>query len=52
MEDQEQLKNLETFSYMRSLATNDETSIREIESKIAMTEAPVNKRNAFTNRLD
>jgi hypothetical protein len=53
MIDQKQLKNVEYFSYLGSMITNDARCTREIKSRIAMAKAAFNKKkNLFTSELD
>jgi hypothetical protein len=51
--DQKQLKNVEYFSYLGSMITNDARCTHEIKSKITMAKVAFNKKkNAFTSKLD
>jgi hypothetical protein len=53
MIDQKQLENVEYFSYLGSMITNDARCTCEIESRIAMTKAAFNKKKTlFTSKLD
>jgi hypothetical protein len=53
MIDQKQLENVEYFSYLGSMITNDARCTREIKSRIAMAKATFNKKkNLFTSKLD
>jgi hypothetical protein len=53
MIDQKQLKNVEYFSYLGSMITNDARCTREIKSRISMAKAAFNKKkNLFTSKLD
>ena len=51
MIDQQQLGNVEVFSYVGSMITNDTRCTREIKSTIAMAKADFNKKNLFTSKL-
>jgi hypothetical protein len=42
--DQNQLDNVESFKYLGSMITNDETCTCEIKSRIAMAKAAFNKK--------
>jgi hypothetical protein len=52
MTDQKQLENVEYFSYLGSMITNDARCTREIKSRIAMAEAAFNKKTLFTSKLN
>jgi hypothetical protein len=53
MIDQKQLENVEYFSYLGSMITNDARCTCEIKSRIAMAKAAFNKKkNLFTSKLD
>jgi hypothetical protein len=52
MTDQKQLENVEYFSYLGSMMTNDARCTREIKSRIAMAKAAFNKMTLFTSKLD
>jgi hypothetical protein len=53
MIDQKQLENLEYFSYLGSMITNDARCTREIKSGIAMAKAVFNKKKTlFISKLD
>jgi hypothetical protein len=53
MIDQKQLENVEYFSYLDSMITNDATCTREIKSRPAMAKAAFNKKKTlFTSKLD
>ena len=53
MADQNQLENVEYFSYVCSVITYDARCIHEIKSKISMAKAALNKKQAlFTSKLD
>jgi hypothetical protein len=51
---QKQLENVEYFSYLSTLVTNDARCTREIQSRIAMTKAALNKKKKtlFTCKCD
>jgi hypothetical protein len=48
MIDQKQLENVEYFSYLGSMITNDARCTREIKSRIALAKAAFNKRRIFS----
>jgi hypothetical protein len=53
MIDQKQLENVEYFSYLGSLITNDARCTCEIKSRISMAKAAFNKKKTiFTSKLD
>jgi hypothetical protein len=53
MIDQKQLENVEYFSYLGSMITNDARCTGEIKSSIAMAKAAFNKKKTlFTSKLD
>jgi hypothetical protein len=52
MIDQKQLENVEYFSYLGSMLTNDAMCTREIKSRIAMAKASFDKKTLFTGKLD
>ena len=53
MIDHKQLKNVEYFSYLGSMATNDATCTCEIKSRIAMAQAAFNmKKSLFASKFD
>jgi hypothetical protein len=53
MIDQKQLENVEYFSYLGSMITNDARCTREIKSRIAIAKAAFNKKKKlFTSKLD
>jgi hypothetical protein len=52
MIDQKQLENVEYFTYLGSMITNDARSTREIKSRIAMAKAAFNKKTLFTSKLE
>jgi len=53
MIDQKQLENVESFTYLGSMLTNDGRCTCEIKSRIAMAKAAFNKKRAlFTSTLD
>ena len=53
MTDQKQLENVEYFTYLCGVITNDTTCTREIKSKIDMAKAAFNKKQTlFTSNLE
>jgi len=51
--DQNQSENVEYFSYLGSVVTNDVRCTREIKSRIAVEKAAFNEKRAlFTSKLD
>jgi len=52
MTDQKQLENVEYFSCLGSMITNDARCTWEIKSRIAMGIADFNKKTSFNNKLD
>jgi hypothetical protein len=53
MTDPKQLENVECFSYLGSMITNDARRTREIKSRIALAKAAFNKNNnIITSKLD
>jgi hypothetical protein len=53
MIDQKQFENMEYFSYLGRMTTNDARCTREIKSTIAMAKAAFNKKKTvFTSKLD
>jgi CheY-specific phosphatase CheX len=53
MKDQKQRENVEYFSYLGNMITNDARGTREIKSTIDMKKAAFNKgENLFTSKLD
>ena len=50
--DQKQPTNVEYFSYMVNMITNDARCIREIKSRIFMEKVAFNKKFLFTSKLD
>jgi hypothetical protein len=53
MIDQKQLENMESFTYLGSMLTNDGRCTCEIKSGISMATAAFNKKRAlFTSTLD
>jgi hypothetical protein len=50
---QTQLENVEYFSCLGSIVTNDARCMREIQSRIAMAKAAFNRKNIlFTRKLE
>jgi hypothetical protein len=47
--DQKHPENMENFSYLSSMIKNDTRCIREIEYRIAMTRAALNKKRSLFN---
>jgi hypothetical protein len=53
IKDKKQLENVEYFSYLGSMITNDARRTQEIKSSIAKAKATFNKkRTLFTSKLD
>jgi hypothetical protein len=52
MINQEQLDNVEYFSCLGGMVTNDARCTHEIKSRIAMEKASSNKKTLFTRKLD
>jgi hypothetical protein len=52
MIDQKQLENVEYFSYLGNIITNDARCTHEMKSRIAMAKAAFNKKTLFTSKLD
>jgi hypothetical protein len=52
MTDQKQLDNMEYFSCLGRMVTNDARCTREIKSRIAMEKASTNKNTLFARKLD
>jgi hypothetical protein len=51
--DQKQSQNVEYFSYLGSMITNEATCAREIKSRIGMAKAAFNKKKTlFTSKLN
>jgi hypothetical protein len=52
--DQKQLENVEYFSYLGNMVTNDARFTRKIKSRIAMAKAAFSKKKKtlFTSKLD
>jgi len=48
MMDQQQLENVEYFSYVDSMITNEARCTREIKSRIAMNKAEFNKKEKYS----
>jgi hypothetical protein len=50
--DESQLENMEYFSYLGSVITNDSSCTREIKSNIFKGKAAFIKKTIFTSKLD